>query len=715
VQQLIEQFELNRLPALPQVLGRLLHELNSEDLQLRNLSDLIRQDAALAMKVLAVANSSAYKRRGSIESIEQCVNLLGLRLVKVIAMSISLQQFLNGLAGGSSFDLARHWQHSLMTAFLADEVARKINYPSPEEAYLAGLLHDVGKLALLATKTAQYVALLEAHGDDENLIEQEFSAFGVTHCDVGAALVERWNLDPLMADAIRHHHDAPAQAGSATELVRTVLLANAMSGLQLGANHPALALAHRLFGISADDAQKLHANAHANLIALAVPLGVQLQDDQAPSSRQTVLPTSIPVGDAQQQLGEEMRNAAMLAITRDVFASAADEDALLSNIFQIANILFEPQQAYLFEWDSTSNMLSGRPVDGQPELLSRIRLPLEQDRSLIANALLWDAMTDSFGNEKATIPSLTDEQVIRMAGAEGIFCMPLGNKSFIFGTLVLAYHSGVLQRLDSNLRFLPTFARLAADAIGHLRSQHQQQAMEQSLRAETYKLQASKVVHEANNPLAILKNYLTALDYKLAENNSVARELGILNEEIDRVANIIRKLAHPEVVAENSQVRVDVNAVIKDVVAICEAALLTPAKISVNLQLDQELPLIDTDLGSLKQVLVNLFKNAAEAMTHGGVLTVATAAMISHERGNCITISIKDTGPGISKEVLSGLFSTIKTTKGASNSGLGLSIVSELLSSMRGAISCRSALGSGTTFDITLPCSRNNPDRHASA
>jgi signal transduction histidine kinase len=89
--------------------------------------------------------------------------------------------------------------------------------------------------------------------------------------------------------------------------------------------------------------------------------------------------------------------------------------------------------------------------------------------------------------------------------------------------------------------------------------------------------------------------------------------------------------------------------------------------------------------------------------------------MISHERGNCITISIKDTGPGISKEVLSGLFSTIKTTKGASNSGLGLSIVSELLSSMRGAISCRSALGSGTTFDITLPCSRNNPDRHASA
>jgi len=715
LQQLTAQLELNRLPALPQVLSRLLHELNNENLQLRSLSDLIRQDAALAMKVLAVANSSAYKRRSAIESIEQCVNVLGLRLVKVIAMSISLQQFLNEFAGGLSFDFARYWQHSLMVAFLADEVARKTNYPSHEEAYLAGLLHDIGKFALLATRAAQYVELLNAHADDEDLAAHEFSVFGLTHCDAGAALIERWNLGSLIADAIRHHHDSPMQAASATELVRLLLLADAMSSLQLGDHHPALALAHGLFGISSEDAKKLHANAHANLIALAVPLGIQLQDDEALHPLPEKTPPVSTMASQSPTLGEEIRNATMLAVARDVFAAASDEEALLDSILQIANILFEPQQAYLFEWDSASNMLSGRPVGGQPEILSRVRLPLEPDRSLIANALLWDAMTDSFSAEKAAIPSLIDEQIIRMAGAEGIFCMPLGNKRFIFGTLVLAYHAGVLQRLDSNLRFLPTFARQAADVLDSLRNQLRQEAQEQSLRDEAYKLQARKIVHEANNPLAILRNYLTALDFKLAENNSVTRELGILNEEIDRVATIIRKLANPDAVVENSQSRVDVNAMIGDVVAVCDVAILAPAKISISLQLDHELPMIDTDPGSLKQVLVNLFKNAAEAMTQGGVLTVVTAAMISHERGDCITISIKDNGPGIPKEILSGLFSTIKTTKGTSNSGLGLSIVSELISHLGGGISCRSAPGAGTTFDITLPCLRDNPDRHASA
>lgn len=716
--QLIEQFELSRMPALPQVLGRLLHELNSESLHLRNLSELIRQDAALTVKVLAVANSSAYKRRNAIESIDQCVNLLGQKMVKVIAISISMRQFLNDLSGTASFHFGRYWQHSLITAFLAQAIARKIGYPNPEEAYLSGLLHDIGKLVLLAVEGRTYAEMLEKHGEDEDFSARETAAFGVTHSEVGEALVLRWNLDPLMADAVRHHHDGYAQVGNATELVKIIALANVMSSMNLESSHPALAWAHSLFGLSAEEAQQLNAGAHSELIAMAIPLGIQLLDESQPVTASDKPPqggTHDGLGGHHRQLGEEMGALTMLAISQDAYEVASDENELLGNILQTARILFEPRQAYLFEWDSQTNFLSGRPVEGQQDVISRIRLPLEPDRSLIANALLWNVMTNSFSREDKAVQSLVDEQIIRMADAEGFFCAPLANKKFMFGVLVLAYRSGVLQRLDSNLRFLPAFARQAADAISAFRSQQQHEALASALQAETYKLQARKVVHEANNPLAILKNYLKALDFKLADNQSVDKELGILNEEIDRVAHIIRKFAQSEDASVAVKGKVSVNATISDVVSICEKALFSPAAISVTVTLDKALPLIDADVGGLKQVFINLFKNAAEAMPNGGQLTVKTAVMVSQGQGYCINVSIADNGPGIPGEVLSGLFSPVKSTKGEGNSGLGLAITSDLLRGFGGSISCKSAPGAGTIFEVMLPCARDNPDRHASA
>ncbi len=711
MQQLVEEFELGQLPALPQVLGRLLRELNSESLQMRSLADLISQDAALAMKVMAVANSSAYKRHNTSASIEQCVSMLGLNMVKVIAISISMQQFLSNLSNGASFDFSRYWQHSLLTAFLSKSIALKTAYPDVEEAYLAGLLHDIGKFALLAIKSNSYGEFLDRHDEDEDFLEQENHIFGVTHCEIGAALAERWKLNSLMIESIRHHHDPVMQVGNAIELVKIVLLANTMSTLRLESSHPALATASSLFGLSAEDTLRLNADAHSNLIALAIPLGIQIQDDMQPVVSGS---TTKGVSSHQQILGEEVRNAAMLSISREAYESAADENALLSNILQTAEILFEPRQTYLFEWDPRSNLLSGRPVGEQPDIISRIRLPLEPDRSLIVNALLWNAVTNSFSKEKAGIQSLVDEQIIRLADAEGIFCAPLSNRKFMFGVLVLAFRAGVLQRLDSNLRFLPAFARQAADSIRVLRTEAEQAEFANVLHAETHALQARKIVHEANNPLAILKNYLKALDYKLADQNPVTRELEILNEEIDRVANIIRKLANPEESRDMATGKIRINSIIRDVVAICDSALFAPAKITVNVHLDEAIPDIEGDQESIKQVFVNLFKNAAEALAQGGRLTVTTSMMISQGKGSCINVSVSDNGPGIPKEVLANLFSPVNSTKGAGNSGLGLSITSDLIKNMGGTISCRSAPGSGTTFEVVLPCARGNSDRHAS-
>jgi len=156
MQQVVENIELDQLPSLPEVLLRILREFSSENLQVRELAGLIIQDAALTLKILAVANSAAYRRQKQISSIEQCISLLGFKMVKMITVSASTQQFLNTLAGVVPVNFTQFWQHSQTTAFLSEMVAELVGYPQAEEAYIAGLLHDVGKLALLVAKPVAY-------------------------------------------------------------------------------------------------------------------------------------------------------------------------------------------------------------------------------------------------------------------------------------------------------------------------------------------------------------------------------------------------------------------------------------------------------------------------------------------------------------------------------------------------------------------------------
>jgi len=706
MQQLIESIELDQLPSLPQVLLRILRELNTESLQVSELSDCISQDAALTLKVLAVANSVTYRRQKQIISIEQGINMLGFKMVKTITISASMQQFLSSLSGIVPLNFDRFWQHSLTTAFLSRMLAQAVGYPNIEEAYIAGLLHDVGKLVLLVTRANLYKELFLRYAEDDSHVEEEAQLLGITHCEVGAMLAQHWKLEPLVVDAIRHHHDPVHNVRNASELVKIVLLANALSEVGMDADHhPSIAVGRAFFGMDADETLRLVADANANVIALAIPLGVQIQDSvliSQPRGDNMGAPESRALAN-QRQLAEEVRSVTMLNLAREDFDIAKSEDELLASILNSAFILFEPRQVFLFEWDAKSNLISGRPVLDQPDSISRIRFPLEVDKSLIADALLWNTMTHSFNRNSETVQSMMDEQIIRMANADGIFCVPMTTRDFVYGVLVLAFPMGVVERQDSKLRFLTQFAREVADSIRNLRHALEVASKSSSPDLEAYKLNARKIVHEANNPLSILKNYLKILDLKLKNGQPAELEIQILNEEIDRVSSTIRKLAEPQEAHATVSGSVDVNAIIRGVLSLCEPSLFLPSGIQVEARLDDNLPAIYSDSDGLKQVFINLFKNAAEAMVNGGVLTITTAPMVSQQQTSSISITISDNGPGIPQEILNSLFSPVKSTKGEDNAGLGLSITSNIISQLGGAIICKSSPKIGTTFEIALP------------
>jgi signal transduction histidine kinase len=210
-------------------------------------------------------------------------------------------------------------------------------------------------------------------------------------------------------------------------------------------------------------------------------------------------------------------------------------------------------------------------------------------------------------------------------------------------------------------------------------------------------------VHEVNNPLSIIKNYLSVLDSKLERHEPVSAELSILNEEIDRVGQLVGSLTEIQPRVEGGTPAADVAKVVDDVLRLFRTTNFIPANVEIVVSMTEADSRIEGDPDILKQILVNLVKNAIEALSaSGGRIEIANRGHVNRERRLYLELVVSDTGPGLSREVLANLFSAVKSTKEGPHHGLGLSIVHNLVKKLNGHIACRSGT-TGTSFEILLP------------
>ncbi|MGH8856367.1 MAG: HDOD domain-containing protein, partial [Telluria sp.] len=258
---------------MPQILVRLIEHLQADDLGMPELAALISKDAGMTGKLLAVANSSAYQRHQRNVNLEQSLVALGTDMIKTLVISDSVFQTFNNFPHSGSTDLRAFWKNSLSAAVIAREIARQVEYPHLEEAYLAGLLHNVGRLALLATAPKEYAYNFTAR-DDEDLCAVEQRTLQITHAEAGAWLIERWQLDSFLADAVLYHHEPSERLESAHPLIRIVRLAHVLS------SHPsdeaAVTQAAALCGIEPDAAGQMLAGAARQIDKAAAHLGIDL-------------------------------------------------------------------------------------------------------------------------------------------------------------------------------------------------------------------------------------------------------------------------------------------------------------------------------------------------------------------------------------------------------------------------------------------------------
>ena len=179
---------LARLPAMPQILIKLIEMLQADDAGIPELAALIAKDAGMTGKILAVANSSAYHRASRAPGLEQSLVSLGTDMIKTLVISESVFQTFNSFPHSGSADLRAFWKHALGAAVVARDIARATAYPHVEEAYLAGLLHNVGRLALLAAAPREYSGNFMAR-DDADLCAVEQRTLQITHTEAGAWLI----------------------------------------------------------------------------------------------------------------------------------------------------------------------------------------------------------------------------------------------------------------------------------------------------------------------------------------------------------------------------------------------------------------------------------------------------------------------------------------------------------------------------------------------
>jgi PAS domain S-box-containing protein len=216
---------------------------------------------------------------------------------------------------------------------------------------------------------------------------------------------------------------------------------------------------------------------------------------------------------------------------------------------------------------------------------------------------------------------------------------------------------------------------------------------------------AASIAHEINNPLEAVQNALYLLDKQFGDDPSKRQYLDIAARETQRMSRILRQMLGFYRQAE-AMTETDMNALVEEAEGLV-AKRLRERGVQIANQLDPRLPRIRASADQLKQVLLNLLLNAADSMSKGGTITVAsqTGAGVETElfgRG-AVQVQVRDTGEGIPDDVLAQIFEPFFSTKPGKGTGLGLWVSQGIVQNHGGTLRVRSRIGRGTTFTMTLP------------
>jgi putative nucleotidyltransferase with HDIG domain len=230
---------LRDVPSFPPVAANLMRLVseNEDSFSYKDVADLIRTDAGFSVEVLRLANSPVFGFRYEIRDIPHAIAVLGINRLRAIVTTLAMKEIL--MSGRQHEAVQRSWRHNLATA-LACEVLAAAFWVEGGLAYTAGLLHDVGLLAMAATHADLYADLINSTVPDvEEFLEREQSMMGLNHCEAGHWLLTEWDLpDEFREVAAKHHQTTREGTSEIVNLVALGCITATMAGFPVTAHEP---------------------------------------------------------------------------------------------------------------------------------------------------------------------------------------------------------------------------------------------------------------------------------------------------------------------------------------------------------------------------------------------------------------------------------------------------------------------------------------------
>jgi putative nucleotidyltransferase with HDIG domain len=218
--------KIGDVSSLPSRAVEIMELARDSEADAEELIDVIRSDPAIAMRIMRTVNSSYHGLRQSVGDLKQAVMLLGFQEIRNIAMSAYVAPLFSESPGYGSYTREGLWNHMVSTGMVAQHIAKISGRVNPQEAYLAGLLHDIGFVMIDQYLHKPFRCIVDGLTPETPAYEVERETIGFDHAELGEYVTEQWQLPEHLTDAIGHHHHPGDYDGAHGDMVLTVTLSD---------------------------------------------------------------------------------------------------------------------------------------------------------------------------------------------------------------------------------------------------------------------------------------------------------------------------------------------------------------------------------------------------------------------------------------------------------------------------------------------------------